>query len=840
MLIFDLNYIIFLKTRVYYFVFIILSIIFMSACNSTKYVKENEYLIYKNIINVDGEKTTDLDITSYLIQRPNNKILGIPLGLYFYNIGNPNYDSIHQQKLLTFKERNNFSDKIFSKKQTFNTINKKKSVNDWFLTKGEAPIIVDKNKIKSSAKNLRNFYFNKGYFNANTKTTTLTDNKKATVTYNITKNKPFFIGDINYLINAPKVDSLVRKNISKLPLKTGDQYNLENLKTTVYKLNKLLRNNGFYHFNQGLISFREIDTLAKNNITPLNVVIENRKEKKGNQIIELPTNIQTIKSVNIYTDYSYSGRNKKHDILKEYHKMTFLAHGKLKHKAKVLANSIFIEPNQVYSDNSVELTRNHLRSLNNFKSIKISQKELTNNKLTTNIILTPLKKYSIGLNSEIIHSNIKQVGLSGGFNFINRNLFRGAEIFQLSLQGSIFDTATKVSGEETNAFEAYEFGIDASLEFPKLIFPFLTRIIPREMTPRTKITIGTSFQKNIGLDKQNLSGIINYNWKSSNKNSHVIELINLQFVNNLNPESYYNVYSSEFNKIKAIQPLVNPSFTLTPQTASAFVKNIPISFQNSNPEEFTTIKNIQKREDIITSNNLIPSFSYSFEHNSRRGLNDTRYNFFRTKISSTGNINTFFLKEKNGIKTFRDIAVSQFIKLDVDFRKFWSRSTNNSLAFRTFVGIAVPTGKNKDIPFITSYFAGGSNDIRAWKTYELGPGSSNSGLEFNIGNLKLLTNIEYRFKIIKSIHGALFVDAGNIWNLPSATGAESDEIFNGLKSLENIAIGSGFGIRYDFNFLVLRLDLAFKTFEPYLDNNKWFANYKLNNSVLNIGINYPF
>lgn len=840
MLIFDVNFDTFLKTIVYYFLLIFVINHSLTSCKTTKYVKNNEQLLEKNIINIDGEKTSNPEITPYLTQRPNNKLLNIPLGLVLYNIGTEDYDSIHNNELNTFKTRNNFWDKFLSKKQTLNIINKKKSINNWFLTKGEAPVILDEKKTKKSATNLRNLYFNKGYFNAITKVTILDDVNKAIVNYNITKNKPFFIGDISYNIKSKSVDSLVKIHKHTFPLRSKKQYDISNFKETVSKISYLLRNNGFYHFNEGLISFREIDTLATNNITPVNIVIDNLKFQRGKNTVEIPLQIQTIKDINIYTDYSYNKRNNKYDIVKEYNQISFFAHSKLKHKTKTLANSVFIKPNEVYSDNKVELTRNHLRSLNNFKSIKINHKELPNNQLQTNITLTPFKKYGIGVNTELIHSNIKQLGISGGFSFINRNLFKGAEIFKLSLQGSIFDTATNVAGDDRSEFDAYEVGIDASLEFPKFIFPLLTNIIPREMTPRTKITIGTSFQRNIGLDKQNLSGIINYNWKSSSKNSHVIELINLQYINNLNPESYYNIYSSEFNKIKNIQPLIDPSYNLNDQNANTFIRNIPISFQSTNPEEYTTLKNIGKRQDIITSNNIIPSFSYSFEHNSRRGLNDTRYNYFRTKISSSGNFNTFFLDEVEGQKIYKEIIVSQFIKLDVDFRKFWSKSTNNSLAFRTFMGVAVPTGKNKTIPFITSYFAGGSNDIRAWKTYELGPGNSNTGLEFNIGNIKLLTNLEYRFKMINSIHGAVFIDAGNIWNLPSSTAATEDEIFSGFKSLENIAVGSGFGIRYDFNFLVLRLDLAFKTFEPYLETNKWFANYSLNKSVLNIGINYPF
>ncbi|NJB81629.1 translocation and assembly module lipoprotein TamL [Wenyingzhuangia aestuarii] len=829
-----------MKSHFPHFITLLAISIILSACNTTKYVKDQEYLLDKNTIKIDGKTTSDFEITSYLIQRPNNTVLGIPLGLHIYNIGNLDYDSIHQLKMETFVNRNNFWDRTLSKKQTLKLLNKKKSINNWFLNKGEAPIILNSRKTSQTEQNLRTHFFNNGYFNSTVKTTVINDVKKANVIYNITKNEPFYIGPIHYKISSPSVAKTLGTHLDRLPLQTGQQYHLENFKNTVSKITRTLRNNGYYHFSEGLVSFKEIDTLAPDHITPIDIHIENRRIKKGNEIIELPTKIQTLQKISVYTDYSYQTRNTPNDVKKTYNLLDFYAHSKLKYRTKTLANSIFIAPNQIYNDESVELTRNHLRSLNNFKSIKITHKELANNKLATTIVLTPQKKYGVGLNTEIIHSNIKQLGLSGGFSFINRNLFRGAEIFQLSLQGSIFDTATKVSGEDSASFNAYEVGVDASLEFPRFIFPFFSNIVPRTMTPKTKVTIGTSFQKNIGLDKQKVSGVINYSWKSSSKNTHNIELLNLQFINNLNPESYFDIYSSEFRKISEIKPLIDANFNLTTSNALNFINSVPSSFASSNPTEYTSLKNIAKREEIITSNNIIPATSYSFEHNSRRGLSDTSYNFFKTKISSSGNVNGLFFKEEDHQKTFQGIAISEFIKIDIDYRKFWSKSINNSLAFRAFVGVAIPTGKNKDIPFITSYFAGGSNDIRAWKTYELGPGSSNTGLEFNIGNLKLLSSLEYRFKIINSIHGAIFADAGNIWNLPSSTTASDEEIFDGLKSLENIALGTGFGVRYDFNFLVLRLDLAFKTFEPYLTENKWLSSYRLNESVLNIGINYPF
>ncbi len=162
------------------------------------------------------------------------------------------------------------------------------------------------------------------------------------------------------------------------------------------------------------------------------------------------------------------------------------------------------------------------------------------------------------------------------------------------------------------------------------------------------------------------------------------------------------------------------------------------------------------------------------------------------------------------------------------------------MATKVFAGIAIPYGNSNSIPFSRSYFAGGTNDNRAWQSYSLGPGSSGSVLDFNEANMKLLFSTELRFNIFKKLNGAVFTDVGNIWNVLDNTTNEPS-IFSGLKSLGNIAVGSGFGFRYDFSFFIIRLDLGFKTYNPSIDlQEKWFKEMRFDKSVINIGINYPF
>ena len=193
---------------------------------------------------------------------------------------------------------------------------------------------------------------------------------------------------------------------------------------------------------------------------------------------------------------------------------------------------------------------------------------------------------------------------------------------------------------------------------------------------------------------------------------------------------------------------------------------------------------------------------------------------------------------ENDQKTVFKIPIAQYFKADLEYKKYWSLGDNSVLAHRTFLG-AIITYDKSDIPFSRSYFAGGSNDIRGWRTYDLGPGATPRGLEYNIGSLKFLTSFEYRFDLFGNAKGALFVDSGNIWDITNSSFTSTEGKFSGIKSLQNIAVASGFGLRYDFSFLIARLDVGFKTYEPYLSDG-WFKNFNFSDAVYNIGINYPF
>ncbi len=198
-------------------------------------------------------------------------------------------------------------------------------------------------------------------------------------------------------------------------------------------------------------------------------------------------------------------------------------------------------------------------------------------------------------------------------------------------------------------------------------------------------------------------------------------------------------------------------------------------------------------------------------------------------------------ENENGNKEVGGVAYSQYIKGEAEVIKHWTLFDNNVFATRAFIGLAIPYGNSNSIPFTRSYFAGGTNDNRGWRAYSLGPGSTGGVLDFNEANFKLAFNGEYRYTILGAFKGAFFVDIGNIWNVADELADDPAYNFDGIQDLKELAVASGFGLRYDFGFFVIRFDIGFKTHDPGRpEGNRWFKDYNFQNAVYNIGINYPF
>ena len=401
-------------------------------------------------------------------------------------------------------------------------------------------------------------------------------------------------------------------------------------------------------------------------------------------------------------------------------------------------------------------------------------------------------------------------------------------------------------------------GPTSTWTFPRIWFPFVNtnRIIPSYTLPRSRITLGTSFQKNIGLDKQTFNAILGYNWTPSEKIRHNVELLNIQFVRNVRQEQFFNFYRSSYSELNRIadnfqdNALLDSFFDantnlIIPTGTQGFTDAVINNTVGSTLEERGDVSRIEERRQRLTENNMIFASNYTLNLNNQNGITDNSFYKFRFKFESAGNLLSGlsylipFNEQDDKLRVF-GVPYSQYIKTEFDYVKYWDLSRSNILAFRSFVGIAVPYGNATSVPFVRSYFAGGANDNRAWYPYSLGPGKTNALQDFNEANLKLAFNLEYRFPVVGNFKGAFFADAGNIWNVFDDV-EDPDAKFNGLSSLADIALGSGFGLRYDFTYFLFRVDLGFKTYNPAEEASKrWFRDYNFANSVLQIGINYPF
>jgi outer membrane protein assembly factor BamA len=382
------------------------------------------------------------------------------------------------------------------------------------------------------------------------------------------------------------------------------------------------------------------------------------------------------------------------------------------------------------------------------------------------------------------------------------------------------------------------------------------KIIPKRMIPSTTFSVGLSKQENIGLDKESFSSTFAFNWTPRANTTAQFELFNIQFVNNLNVENYFNIYQSSYNtlnnlatKYQANTSYFNPNGQLIIEDGiTGFLNDVKTNNLPSQitSEDFKSVVSVLERANRLTENNLIFATSYQFSQTTKKDLKDETFHVFKTKFESAGNFLSLLanaskkLESQDGSNTFLDVEYSQYFKTELEYIKHWDLSLKKVFAFRSFIGIAVPYGNSNSVPFSRSYFAGGANDIRAWQPYSLGPGKSGGFFDFNEANLKMTFSAEFRFNIFSQLNAALFADAGNIWNVFDNV---KDEIytFNGIKSMQDFALGTGLGLRYDFNYFVFRVDLGFKTYNPAkLESEKWFRELNFSKSVLNIGINYPF
>lgn len=831
-----------------------------AACNTLKRVPKSKRLLTRTEIWVNNKKVNTEEVTDLVYQKPNTSILGFHLRLHLYNMANLKHDSIYQAKFIKNPKKYKRMSRWLSAKQV-NRLGHSfwySGIHEFLKKTGEAPVILEKKSTEKSLQRLKSHYFNRGFFDVQASyEIDSTQARKAKLVYKIETGRPYLIDTVKTTILTPALDSLYKKNASNSLIKPGKPYKTADLEEEKTRVTTYFRNNGGYNFQPTNISY-DVDTLNGNHKANINLKIDNYAYNEGDSIKTRPFNLYRISEVNIHTDYNAKDTVAVAEQKTTYQNFNLWSKGKLKYRPKAITDAVFVSPGSVYSDLRSTLTTRYLSNLKvfNYPSIRYrpNPTDSLGQSLIADIYLTQREKYSFGYGIDFTHSNIQDFGISGTLSFGIKNVFNGAETFEIATRGNI-GSSKDLANPDNRFFNVSDYGIDMKLNFPRIFMFFNTeKIIPKSMIPSTSVTMGFSKQKNIGLDKENFTGAMTYTWTPRRTTTMRFDLFNIQYVKNVNPGNYFNVYQSSYVALNdlAIKYNASPSYfnsdneLYVPSGVGNFVNDVNNGTIQTNAADLKTINNIIERANRLTENNLIFASNITLAKTTKSDLYDETFHVFRTKFESAGNFLSLLANlskqtgGQNASKTIFDVAYSQYLKGELEYIKHWDMKNKKVLAFRSFVGLAVPYGNSLSVPFSRSYFAGGTNDNRAWQAYSLGPGSRSSLNDFNEANLKIAVSSEFRFNFFERFNGALFVDSGNIWNV--LDNVEDDKsVFKGLTSLQDLAVGSGFGLRYDATFFVFRIDFGFKTYNPAeTGNKKWFRDYNFANSVLNIGINYPF
>ena len=760
--------------------------IWFTSCRTVKYVPDNQFLLSKSKIMVDSKTISIIELKTYLKQRPNTRILGFwrfHLGLY--------------------------------------NLSSKNDTNGIFKRIGEAPVIYSDYLSQRSKDEFVRFMHNRGYYEAKiTDTVIYKENRKAEVYYTIVANTPHKIQTYKAEIIDGAINRMFKPDSAKSLIKLKGRFDIDVLAAESKRMLSSFQNMGFYRLNKNELYF-EADTLKAPNSVNLKFVVE-KENVSDDPTVVTEKDHQRFTLRNFYFQTNYESQKQlfagnytadiqdKNDTF-QIGNHFFISKGRMKYSPELLMNMNHINDRKYYGVDLVERTYNELFSLRLFKLINIRFVEtnksdsLGNPTLDCNVQLSPSIRQSYSVSLEGTNS-LGNLGVAGNLGYQHKNIFRGGELLDIVLLGGT-EKQSYGEGDSAKTFNSFESGIETKITLPKFLAPVKTKNLFRYSTPQTLMNLSYNYQHRPDYTRTILRASLGYQWKSSDFNTHRFNLIDLNMVKMF---AYDSAFVARIENLYIKSSYTDHSISAWNYTYTHNVQNIQKrSNYNYVRATFETAGTFLYGVSKLLNSKLQPSDS----------LGNMRYNFLGTPFA-------------------------QFLKTDFEYRRGLRIDKYNALVFRGFAGVAVPFGNSDQIPFERKFFTGGANGIRAWSVRTLGPGSYKANPnEFpnQSGDLKLEANAEYRFAMIGAFEGALFVDMGNIWSLrDNRPGSE----FSFSKFYKEIAIGTGIGMRYDFSFVIFRIDLGIKVHDPSLNlGGRWIPLSNLmkkNNINVAFAIGYPF
>lgn len=688
---------------------------------------------------------------------------------------------------------------------------KQKGILYWLKYKiGEPPVTLGKVDREFNREILDNYAENKGYFNAKTSYDTIVNGKKARVIYDMESGARYLISNVDFPQDSTKVNAEIQAVKDQSLLKKGKPFDLDVIKAERNRIDNRMKENGFYYFHPDNIIVQADSTVSTNQKVDLIVKLKDNTP-------ELAKKQFKIDNVFVYADYNIKDvRENKYsvpmsvDSAKAY-KDFYIVDPENKFNPKIFDRALYFKRGDIYNRADHNLTLNRLISLGVFKFVKneFVISDSLRNKFDTYYLLTPKDFQSLRLEAIGKTNSANYAGSELNLSWTHRNIFKGAE--QLKVQAFAgFDKQIGGKTSETRREgDIMRFGAKSQLSIPRLVAPFRFES-SSEFVPRTNAELGYEFvSRTKWYTLHNFNASFGYNWKENIRKEHDLKVLDVTLAAPQNVTDAYLEYTAD-----------------KPYLARAVEKQLIFG----------------------------PTYAYTY---TTTMLPKTNTMYYRGFVDLAGNLTGLITgaNAKEGKqKEIFGVPFSQYLKMENDFRFYHKFSDKQSVATRAIFGIAYPYGNSEYIPFSRQFFSGGSNSVKAFRARTLGPGSFDprtaNGTQYyfdQAGDIKLELNAEYRANLYRFLNAGVFVDAGNIWLVNediTRPGAKFSKDW-----LSEVAVGAGFGLRLDFNILLLRVDLAIPLRVPYYEkNDRWmfdkmdFGNstWRKENLMLNIAIGYPF
>ena len=769
---------------------VVMGVAFMTAflsCSSTKHVPQGQLLLDKVKINIaDPHKDVEASqLANYLRQNANHRVLGgLKLQLAFYNMSG--HDTT-------------------------------KWYNRWIQRVGTPPVIYDSTLTLASQEQLHTALSNRGFMKNTVTYRVNADSvkRKARVDYDITLGEPYYIRSIDYEIPDATLHELILADSSHFTVHTGDLLNYTRLDEWRQSITERLRNKGYYAFNKEYITFMA-DTAAGSHAVDLTL---NTRDPYRNDRLPYYTEHEPfyVRDVIYVTDYDpvemhdgYFGADT--IVLRGGVKVIEDADHYL--RRDIIDECNYIEPGALYRAEDINRTYRALGRLNILKQVNIDVRPVgeVDGVLMVDawVLLQRDKSQTVSVSLEGNNSE-GDLGFGIGVDYQHRNIFKGAEVLSAKAKMSYESISGNLGGLINNNYS--EYSTELGVTFPKFMAPFLRRSFKRKIQASTSFTVNFDYQARPEYTRVIAGGGWRYQWtERSRRLSHTLTLLDLSVI------SVPKIQDEFYKRIQENKLLLN-------SYEDHLIMRMGYNFYRTNKAEMSVQQMGRFQRDVFTiranaetAGNLL----YGLSHLTRQRLSD------------------------DGSYKALGISYAQYVKADADYAFTHYLDRRQSIAFHVGAGIAIPYGNSDLLPFEKRFYSGGANSVRGWGVRTLGPGCYNSSDSLNnffrqCGDIRFDINLEYRAKLFWVVELGLFLDAGNIWTIKDYKD-QPGGVFKFNKFYEQIAVAYGAGIRLDFKYFLVRVDMGMKAHNPASGQEHWpllHPRFK-RDSEFHFSVGYPF